>query len=278
MASAAPAARTETAAFLSVNNIEVVYSSVILVLKGVSLAVPKGGIVALLGANGAGKTTTLKAISNLLHAERGEVTKGAIVFDGEQVHRLSPNDLVQRGCIQVMEGRRCFAHLTVEENLLTGAFTRRDGKAAVARDLELVYSYFPRLKERRESTAGYTSGGEQQMCAVGRALMSRPKMILLDEPSMGLAPQIVEEIFEIVKNLNGKEGVSFLLAEQNTNMALKYASYGYILENGRVVMDGEAKALRENEDVKEFYLGVAEGKRKSFRDVKHYKRRKRWLA
>jgi branched-chain amino acid transport system ATP-binding protein len=278
MAVAAPAAKTETAAFLSVNNIEVVYSSVILVLKGVSLAVPKGGIVALLGANGAGKTTTLKAISNLLHAERGEVTKGAIVFDGEQVHRLSPNALVQRGCIQVMEGRRCFAHLTVEENLLTGAFTRRDGKAAVARDLELVYSYFPRLKERRESTAGYTSGGEQQMCAVGRALMSRPKMILLDEPSMGLAPQIVEEIFEIVKNLNGKEGVSFLLAEQNTNMALKYASYGYILENGRVVMDGEARALRENEDVKEFYLGVAEGKRKSFRDVKHYKRRKRWLA
>jgi len=278
MAPAAPAARTETASFLSVNNIEVVYSSVILVLKGVSLAVPKGGIVALLGANGAGKTTTLKAISNLLHAERGEVTKGAIVFDGEQVHRLSPNDLVQRGCIQVMEGRRCFAHLTIEENLLTGAFTRRDGKTAVARDLDLVYSYFPRLKERRESTAGYTSGGEQQMCAVGRALMSRPKMILLDEPSMGLAPQIVEEIFEIVKNLNGKEGVSFLLAEQNTNMALKYASYGYILENGRVVMDGEAKALRENEDVKEFYLGVAEGKRKSFRDVKHYKRRKRWLA
>jgi branched-chain amino acid transport system ATP-binding protein len=278
MAAAAPAAKTETAAFLSVNNIEVVYSSVILVLKGVSLSVPKGGIVALLGANGAGKTTTLKAISNLLHAERGEVTKGAIEFDGEQVHKLSPNALVQRGCIQVMEGRRCFAHLTVEENLLTGAFTRRDGKAAVARDLELVYSYFPRLKERRESTAGYTSGGEQQMCAVGRALMSRPKMILLDEPSMGLAPQIVEEIFEIVKNLNGKEGVSFLLAEQNTNMALKYASYGYILENGRVVMDGEAKSLRENEDVKEFYLGVAEGKRKSFRDVKHYKRRKRWLA
>jgi branched-chain amino acid transport system ATP-binding protein len=278
MASAAPAAKTETASFLSVNNIEVVYSSVILVLKGVSLAVPKGGIVALLGANGAGKTTTLKAISNLLHAERGEVTKGAIVFDGEQVHRLSPNDLVKRGCIQVMEGRRCFAHLTIEENLLTGGFTRRDGKAAVARDLELVYSYFPRLKERRESTAGYTSGGEQQMCAVGRALMSRPKMILLDEPSMGLAPQIVEEIFEIVKDLNGKEGVSFLLAEQNTNMALKYASYGYILENGRVVMDGEARALRENEDVKEFYLGVAEGKRKSFRDVKHYKRRKRWLA
>jgi branched-chain amino acid transport system ATP-binding protein len=264
--------------FLSVNNIEVVYSSVILVLKGVSLSVPKGGIVALLGANGAGKTTTLRAISNLLHGERGEVTKGAIHFDGEEVHGLSPNDMVTRGCIQVMEGRRCFAHLTIEENLLTGAFTRRDGKGAVAADLDLVYSYFPRLKERRESTAGYTSGGEQQMCAVGRALMSRPKMILLDEPSMGLAPQIVEEIFGIVKNLNEKEGVSFLLAEQNTNMALKYASFGYILENGRVVMDGEAKALRENDDVKEFYLGVAEGKRKSFRDVKHYKRRKRWLA
>src|SRR5436190_11559533 len=273
-----PAPEPAADAILALNNIEVVYDRVILVLKGVSLSVQRGGIVALLGANGAGKTTTLKAISNLLHSERGEVTKGAIVFDGAEVHKLSPNDLVQRGCIQVMEGRRCFAHLTVEENLLTGAFTRRDGKVAVARDLELVYSYFPRLKERRESTAGYTSGGEQQMCAVGRALMSRPKMILLDEPSMGLAPQIVEEIFEIVKNLNGKEGVSFLLAEQNTNMALKYASYGYILENGRVVMDGEAKALRENEDVKEFYLGVAEGKRKSFRDVKHYKRRKRWLA
>jgi branched-chain amino acid transport system ATP-binding protein len=279
MASAAPALSTATEApFLSVNNIEVVYSHIILVLKGVSLSVPKGGIVALLGANGAGKTTTLKAISNLLHAERGEVTKGSIQFDGEEVHKRSPNHLVTRGCIQVMEGRRCFAHLTVEENLLTGAFTRKDGKAAVARDLDLVYSYFPRLKERRESTAGYTSGGEQQMCALGRALMSRPKMILLDEPSMGLAPQIVEEIFEIVKSLNEKEGVSFLLAEQNTNMALKYARYGYILENGRVVMDGEAKALRENEDVKEFYLGVAEGKRKSFRDVKHYKRRKRWLA
>jgi branched-chain amino acid transport system ATP-binding protein len=263
---------------LTVNNIEVVYSHVILVLKGVSLDVPKGGIVALLGANGAGKTTTLKAISNLLHAERGEVTKGSILFEGEEVHSRTPNDLVRRGCIQVMEGRRCFGHLTVEENLLTGAFTRRDGKAAVARDLDLVYGYFPRLRERRGSQAGYTSGGEQQMCAVGRALMSRPKMILLDEPSMGLAPQIVEEIFEIVKDLNEKEQVSFLLAEQNTNMALKYASYGYILENGRVVMDGQAKALRENEDVKEFYLGIAEGKRKSFRNVKHYKRRKRWLT
>jgi branched-chain amino acid transport system ATP-binding protein len=260
------------------NNIEVVYSHVILVLKGVSLSVPKGGIVALLGANGAGKTTTLKAISNLLRAERGEVTKGSIVFDGYEVHELSPNDLVQRGCIQVMEGRRCFAHLTVEENLLTGSFTRRDGKSAIAADLERVYAYFPRLKERRNSTAGYTSGGEQQMCAIGRALMSRPKMILLDEPSMGLAPQIVEEIFEIVRDLNERAHVSFLLAEQNTAMALRYARYGYILENGRVVMDGEANALAANEDVKEFYLGISQGRRKSFRDSKHYRRRKRWLA
>jgi branched-chain amino acid transport system ATP-binding protein len=278
MSNAQPATANPTAKILSVNNIEVVYDHVILVLKGVSLDVPKGGVVALLGANGAGKSTTLKAISNLLHSERGEVTKGSIEFSGAQVHRLSPNELVRRGCIQVMEGRHCFGHLTVEDNLLTGAFTRRDGKAAIRRDIELVYSYFPRLKERRDAVAGYTSGGEQQMCALGRAMMARPQMILLDEPSMGLAPQIVEEIFEIVKNLNEQEGVSFLLAEQNTNMALKYARYGYILENGRVVMDGDAKALRENEDVKEFYLGVAEGKRKSFRDVKHYKRRKRWLA
>jgi branched-chain amino acid transport system ATP-binding protein len=265
-------------AILTVNNVEVIYDHVILVLKGVSLAVPKGGIVALLGANGAGKSTTLKAISNLLHSERGEVTKGSIVFDGEEVQARSPNELVRRGCVQVMEGRHCFGHLTIEENLLTGAFTRRDGKAAIKADIELVYTYFSRLKERRGSMAGYTSGGEQQMCAIGRALMARPKMILLDEPSMGLAPQIVEEIFEIVRDLNEKEGVSFLLAEQNTFQALKYAKYGYILENGRVVMDGEAKALRENEDVKEFYLGIAEGKRKSFRDAKHYKRRKRWLA
>ena len=263
---------------LSVNNIEVIYDHVILVLKGVSLEVPKGGIVALLGANGAGKTTTLKAISNLLHAERGDVSKGSIEFEGAEVHDLSPNELVRRGCIQVMEGRHCFGHLTIEENLLTGAFTRRDGKAAVAVDLERVYGYFPRLKERRDSTAGYTSGGEQQMCAIGRALMSKPKMILLDEPSMGLAPQIVEEIFDIVKDLNEKEGVSFLLAEQNTHMALRFARYGYILENGRVVLDGEAKALAENADVKEFYLGVSEGRRKSFRDGKHYRRRKRWLA
>ena len=263
---------------LSVNNIEVLYDHVILVLKGVSLEVDKGGIVALLGANGAGKTTTLKAISNLLHSERGEVTKGSIVFEGAEVQSLSPNELVRRGCIQVMEGRHCFGHLTIEENLLTGAFTRKDGRAAINRDLEMVYGYFKRLRERKNSMAGYTSGGEQQMCAIGRALMSRPKMILLDEPSMGLAPQIVEEIFEIVNDLNVKENVSFLLAEQNTNMALKYARYGYILENGRVVMDGDAKSLAENEDVKEFYLGIAEGKRKSFREGKHYKRRKRWLA
>ncbi len=263
---------------LSVNNIEVIYDHVILVLKGVSLAVPKGGIVALLGANGAGKTTTLKAISNLLHAERGDVTKGSILFEGAEIQDQSPNELVRRGCIQVMEGRHCFGHLTIEENLLTGAFTRRDGKAAIKRDMEMVYGYFPKLRERKDSLAGYTSGGEQQMCAIGRALMSRPKMILLDEPSMGLAPQIVEEIFEIVKDLNDKEGVSFLLAEQNTFMALKFARYGYILENGRVVMDGDAKALAENEDVKEFYLGTSGGKRKSFREGKHYRRRKRWLS
>jgi len=263
---------------LDVSNIEVIYDHVILVLKGVSLVVPRGGIVAILGANGAGKTTTLKAISNLLHAERGEVTKGHIVFEGEEVQALSPNELVRRGCIQVMEGRHCFGHLTIEENLLTGAFTRRDGKAAIRDDLEKIYAYFPRLKERRHSMSGYTSGGEQQMCAIGRALMSRPKMILLDEPSMGLAPQIVEQIFEIVRDINGREGVSFLVAEQNTNMALRYATFGYIMETGRIVMDGDAKSLRENEDVKEFYLGVSEGDKRSFRDVKSYKRRKRWLA
>jgi branched-chain amino acid transport system ATP-binding protein len=274
--SATPAAAGDN--ILAISNVEVIYDHVILVLKGVSLDVPRGGIVALLGANGAGKTTTLKAISNLLHAERGDVTKGSIVFEGDEVQDLSPNELVRRGCIQVMEGRHCFGHLTIEENLLTGAFTRRDGKAAINRDLDMVYGYFPKLSERKDSLAGYTSGGEQQMCAIGRALMSRPKMILLDEPSMGLAPQIVEEIFEIVKDLNEKEGVSFLLAEQNTYMALKFARYGYILENGRVVMDGDAKSLAENEDVKEFYLGISGGRRKSFREGKHYRRRKRWLA
>ncbi len=267
-----------TQPLLRVNNVEVIYDRVILVLRGVSLEVPEGGIVALLGANGAGKTTTLKAISNLLRAERGEVTKGSIEYGGERIDRLTPADLVRRGVIQVMEGRHCFEHLTVEENLLTGAYSRTDGRAAIQRDLEMVYSYFPRIKERRDAQAGYVSGGEQQMTALGRALMSRPKMILLDEPSMGLAPQLVEEIFEIVKRLNENEKVSFLLAEQNTNMALHYARYGYILENGRVVMDGDSKMLAENEDVKEFYLGMSTEGRKSFRDFKHYRRRKRWLA
>jgi len=268
----------EAETILSINNIEVIYNHVILVLKGVSLTVDKGGIVAILGANGAGKTTTLRAVSNLLHGERGEVTKGNIIFNGGEIQSLTPNELVRRGCIQVMEGRHCFGHLTIEENLLTGAYTRTDGNTAVRDHLDLVYQYFPRLKDRRKSLAGYTSGGEQQMCALGRALMSKPSMILLDEPSMGLAPQLVEEIFEIVRDLNEEEGVSFLLAEQNTNIALKYATYGYILESGRVVMDGEAKELRENEDVKEFYLGVGGEGRKSFKDVKHYRRRKRWLA
>jgi branched-chain amino acid transport system ATP-binding protein len=262
---------------LAVNNIEVIYNHVILVLKGVSLNVPEGCIVALLGAHGAGKTTTLKAISNLLRAERGEVTKGTIEYDGRRVDNLSPNDLVRRGVIQVMEGRHCFEHLTIEENLLTGAYTRGGGQA-VRDDLDLVYQYFPRLKERHRSQAGYTSGGEQQMCAIGRALMSRPKMILLDEPSMGLAPQLVEEIFGIVDALNRREGVTFLLAEQNTNLALRHADYGYILENGRVVLDGDAATLRGNEDVKEFYLGLSGAGRRSYRDVKHYRRRKRWLA
>jgi branched-chain amino acid transport system ATP-binding protein len=263
---------------LSVNNIEVIYDHVILVLRGVSLQVPKGRIVALLGANGAGKTTTLKAISNLLSAERGDVTKGTIEFEGKRIDKLTPNELVRRGVCQVMEGRHCFAHLTVEENLLTGAFTRKASRGEIRASLEKVYHYFPRLKQRRESMAGYTSGGEQQMTAVGRALMASPSMILLDEPSMGLAPQIVEEIFDIVGNLNKQENVSFLLAEQNTNVALRFADYGYILETGRVVMDGDARELAQNEDVKEFYLGLSTAGRKSFRDVKHYRRRKRWLA
>ena len=264
-------------ALLAVNNIEVVYDHVILVLKGVSLDVPEGAIVALLGANGAGKTTTLKAISNLLGVERGEVTKGTIELAGQNVAALSPTELVRRGVVQVMEGRHCFEHLTIEENLLTGAYTRSDGRAEVARDLERVYSYFPQLKERRHAQAGYTSGGEQQMTAIGRALMARPKLILLDEPSMGLAPQLVEEIFEIVARLNFEAGVTFLLAEQNTNVALRYAGYGYILETGRVVLDGDAATLRNNEDVKEFYLGLSSRGRRSFRDIKSYKRRKRWL-
>ena len=263
---------------LEVNNIEVIYNHVILVLKGVSLNVPKGGITALLGGNGAGKTTTLKAISGLLASERGEVTKGSIKYRGVNIAHDDPAETVKKGVVQVMEGRHCFEHLTVEENLMTGAYTRTDGKGAIAADLEMVYTYFPRLKERRRSQAGYTSGGEQQMCAVGRALMSRPETILLDEPSMGLAPQLVEQIFEIVKTINEREGVTFLLAEQNTNVALRFAHYGYILESGRVVMDGPAADLRENKDVKEFYLGMSEEGRKSFRDVRSYRRRKRWLS
>jgi len=263
---------------LEVNNIEVIYNHVILVLKGVSLNVPKGGITALLGGNGAGKTTTLKAISALLQSERGEVTKGSVKYRGESVHHADPADLVRQGVIQVMEGRHCFEHLTVEENLLTGYYTRKSGKAEMMTDLEKVYAYFPRLKERRRSQAGYTSGGEQQMVAIGRAMMAKPETILLDEPSMGLAPQLVEEIFGIVKDLNEREGVTFLLAEQNTNVALRFAHYGYILESGRVVMDGPAADLRENQDVKEFYLGMSDEGRKSFRDVRSYRRRKRWLS
>lgn len=264
--------------YLSVNNVEVIYDHVILVLKGVSLEVPEGKIVALLGANGAGKSTTLKSISTLLHGERGEITKGSVEFRGERVDQLTPNELVKRGMVQVMEGRHCFGHLTVEENLLTGAYTRDISRSELKESLERVYHYFPRLKTRCDAQAGYTSGGEQQMTAIGRALMARPAMILLDEPSMGLAPQIVEEIFEIVRDLNVQEKVSFLLAEQNTTVALRYADLGYILENGRVVMEGEAKDLAANEDVKEFYLGLSTGGRKSFRDIKHYRRRKRWLA
>ena len=277
MLDAAQTTDVQAETLLDVNNIEVIYNHVILVLKGVSLTVPKGGITALLGGNGAGKTTTLKAVSNLLHSERGEVTKGSIKYRGQSVHESDPAALVEKGVIQVMEGRHCFEHLTVEENLLTGAYTRKDGNATVQQDLELVYNYFPRIKERRRSQAGYTSGGEQQMVAMGRAMMSRPETILLDEPSMGLAPQLVEEIFNIVKDLNEKEGVSFLLAEQNTNVALRFAHYGYILESGRVVMDGPAAELRENPDVKEFYLGMSDEGRKSFRDVRSYRRRKRWL-
>ena len=264
--------------FLSVNNIEVIYDHVILVLKGVSLEVPEEGIVALLGANGAGKTTTLKSISNLLGSERGVVTKGSIDYQGTRIDALTPNELVKRGVIEVMEGRHCFEHLTVEENLLTGAYTRGGDRKGIADDLDLVYNYFPRLKDRFKSLAGYISGGEQQMVAIGRALMARPKVMLLDEPSMGLAPQLVEEIFEIVKRLNEDEKVTFLLAEQNTNMALRYSRYGYILENGRVVMDGDAGTLLGNEDVKEFYLGTSGGEGQSFRNMKHYRRRKRWLA
>jgi len=267
-----------TGPLLAVNNIEVVYDHVILVLRGVSLELPRGKIVALLGANGAGKTTTLKAVSNLLAAERGDVTKGSIVFEGVRVDQLTPSELVRRGVVQVMEGRHCFAHLSVEDNLLTGAYTRGQRHREIREDLEKVYAYFPRLRDRRRSLAGYTSGGEQQMTAVGRALMARQKLILVDEPSMGLAPQVVEEILGIVRSLNRSEKVSFLLAEQNAAAALRFADHGYILEAGRVVMDGDAATLAGNADVKEFYLGLGGAGRKNFRDAKHYRRRKRWLA
>jgi branched-chain amino acid transport system ATP-binding protein len=248
------------------------------VLKGVSLRIPERGIVALLGANGAGKSTTLKAISGLLRTERGDVTKGSIEFRGAAIHRHPPDEVVRRGIVQVMEGRHVFEHLTVEENLLTGAYTRR-GAAQTRRDLDLVYTYFPRLKQRRTAAAGYTSGGEQQMLAIGRALMAHPTLMLLDEPSMGLAPMLVAEIFDIVARLNRDEGVAVLLAEQNATTALKYAQYGYVMETGRIVLDGDAKTISDNEDIKEFYLGLSGvGQRKSYRDVKHYRRRKRWLS
>ena len=262
---------------LSVKNIEVIYDHVILVLRGVSFVVPQGKIVALLGANGAGKSTTLKSVSTLLASERGEVTKGSIEFRGKRTEGLAPGEMVDMGMVQVMEGRHCFGHLSVEDNLITGAYARPIKYAQVRQELERIYAYFPRLKTRRTSLAGYTSGGEQQMVSIGRAMMAKPSMLLLDEPSMGLAPQIVAEIFEIVRELNQKEGVSILLAEQNTNVALKYADYGYILESGRVMMDGTAKELAENADVKEFYLGVSNEGRKSFRGMKSYRRRKRWL-
>jgi len=262
---------------LAVKNIEVIYDHVILVLRGVSFEVPQGKIVALLGANGAGKSTTLKSVSTLLASERGEVTKGSIEFRGQRTEALAPGEMVGMGMVQVMEGRHCFGHLSVEDNLITGAYARPINRAQVRDELEKIYAYFPRLKTRRTSLAGYTSGGEQQMVAIGRAMMAKPSMLLLDEPSMGLAPQIVAEIFEIVRELNQKEGVSILLAEQNTNVALKYADYGYILESGRIMMDGTAKELSENADVKEFYLGLAKEGRKSFRGMKSYRRRKRWL-
>ena len=268
----------EATSLLKVNNVEVIYDHVILVLKGVSLVLPEGGIVALLGANGAGKSTTLKAISNLLRVERGEVTKGSIEFLGTRIDRAEASGLVRRGIVQVMEGRRIFEHLTVEENLLTGAYTRRNGHA-ISGDLARVYEYFPRLRERRSVQGGYISGGEQQMLAIGRALMARPKLMLLDEPSMGLAPMLVAEIFEIVRRLNGEEHVAVLLAEQNATMALGFAHYGYVMESGRIVLDGMATVISENEDIKEFYLGLTGvGQRKSYRDVKHYRRRKRWLS
>ncbi len=263
---------------LSLTNVEVIYDRVILILKGVSLTVPEGGITALLGANGAGKTTTLKAISGLLRSERGEVTKGAIEFKGERIDRLPPYEIVARGIAQVLEGRRVFEHLTTEENLIAGAHVQSDARR-VKQGIERVYDYFPHLKERRALKAGYLSGGEQQMLVIGRALVSNPRVMLLDEPSLGLAPMLVEEIFEIVQRLNREEKLTVLLVEQNATLALSFAAYGYVMENGRIVLDGPAAVLRENADIKEFYLGLTEvGARKSYRDVKHYKRRKRWLS
>ena len=268
----------EQAPLLKVNNIEVIYEHIILVLKGVSLEVPKGGIISLLGANGAGKTTTLKAISNLVKAERGEVTKGTVEFEGKRIDKMYAPAVVKMGLIQIMEGRRTFEHLSVEDDLLTGAYTRGYNKKGIKEDLEMVYNYFPRLVERRRAKTGYISGGEMQMCAIGRALMARPKLMLLDEPSMGLAPLLVQEIFDILARLNKEENVAMLLAEQNASMALQFAQYGYIMENGRVVLDGDSETLRDNADVREFYLGLTDIGKKSYRDVKHYKRRKRWLA
>ena len=263
---------------LRLNNIEVIYSDVILVLKGVSLEVPDGKIISLLGANGAGKTTTLKAVSGVLYTELGEVTDGSIEFDGARIDGKPPEEIVQMGIVQVMEGRRLFEHLTVEENLRVGAYARKD-RDAILKDLESVYSYFPKLKDLRGRVSGYLSGGERQMLVMGRALMSNPKVMLLDEPSLGLSPLLVKEIFEIVKKINKEEGTSILLVEQNAKIALSTSDYGYIMENGRVVLDGSSPKLKENEDIKEFYLGLSQvGKRKSYREVKHYRRRKRWLA
>jgi branched-chain amino acid transport system ATP-binding protein len=263
---------------LTLNNVEVIYDGVILVLKGVSLTAREGGITTLLGANGAGKTTTLKAISGLLRTERGEVTKGSIELAGERLDRLAPHQVVTRGVVQVFEGRRVFEHLTAEENLIAGAHVETDGRQ-VREGIERVLTYFPRLRDRSKIQAGYLSGGEQQMLAIGRALMSRPRVMLLDEPSLGLAPILVEEIFRIVQRLNREEGLTVLLVEQNATLALGIADHGYVMENGRIVLDGPADTLRENADIKEFYLGLTEvGARKSYRDVKHYKRRKRWLS
>ena len=266
---------------LKLNNIEVVYSDVILVLRGVSLEVGEGQIVSLLGANGAGKTTTLRAISGLLHAQEGEVTRGSIEFNGERIDHLPADEIVRRGIVQVLEGRPLFQHLTVEENLLSGGLSRPGslmGKE-IQQDLERVYHFFPRLKEFRKRTSGYLSGGEQQMVVIGRALMARPRLMLLDEPSLGLAPLLVQEIFNIIRQINQKSNVSILLVEQNANVALSTADYAYVMENGRIVLDGSAEQLAENADIKEFYLGLTQvGERKSYRDVKHYKRRKRWLG